>query len=173
MKLDLREFESFPAHKHLEVDPENFSFDFDGVCGFKELSVDLTVVRSDREYYCQGGVKSVLTLECARCLSQYDAEIEGQVDFIICSEAQLAEHREEAIDNEDYAFLDSTGQVADISDIVRQSVLLTLPMKPICSEDCQGLCSSCGRNLNDGSCDCKNEEIDERWAALKDLTRRE
>lgn len=173
VKLDLREFETFPARKHLEVDLEKFSLDFEGVCGVKELSVDFTLVKSENEYYCQSSIKAVVTLECARCLNEYDTEITCKQNFVICSEGQLAEFRKEADDDEDYVFLDVSGYRVDVSKILRQAIILNTPLKPICSADCQGLCSSCGKNLNMGSCDCKKDETDMRWDALKKISRRE
>jgi uncharacterized protein len=54
---------------------------------------------------------------------------------------------------------------------MREQFYLALPMKPLCSEGCKGLCAMCGTNLNKGSCDCKREWEDPRLAALKELKR--
>jgi uncharacterized protein len=59
--------------------------------------------------------------------------------------------------------------VLDLAEAVRQYALLTLPMKPLCREDCAGLCSSCGHNLNQGPCDCQPQIVDPRWSKLKEL----
>jgi uncharacterized protein len=64
----------------------------------------------------------------------------------------------------------SPGQtVIDMADDVRQTVLLAVPLKNVCREDCRGLCPQCGRNLNDGACDCKETRVDGRWDKLKEL----
>jgi len=60
----------------------------------------------------------------------------------------------------------------DLSPGLREALLLELPMKPVCSEDCRGLCPRCGANLNERRCDCEVEEIDRRWERLKDLAER-
>jgi DUF177 domain-containing protein len=56
-----------------------------------------------------------------------------------------------------------------LADLIRQYLLLAVPMHPLCREDCKGLCPQCGRNLNNGGCTCNTESGDERWAALKRL----
>jgi len=63
----------------------------------------------------------------------------------------------------------NSDQVADLTDMVRQELLLALPMKPLCSEECKGLCPRCGVNLNIETCDCRVKGMDSRWEGLKDL----
>jgi uncharacterized protein len=59
----------------------------------------------------------------------------------------------------------------DLEQLMREQFYLALPMKPLCSDDCKGLCSMCGTNLNRGTCECKREFEDPRFAALKELRR--
>ena len=168
MIVDFREFETFPAHKVLVADPEKISLDFDGVQNVESVEVDLAIQKAGEEFYCQGEVAARVTLECARCLALFEMEVNNSVDFIVCSTDMHDAHRKEALDDEDYVLLDHY-QRADLTEIVRQAILLAVSLKPLCSEDCKGLCAQCGKNLNDGPCGCKTEVIDERWAALKKL----
>jgi uncharacterized protein len=62
-----------------------------------------------------------------------------------------------------------SGDEIDLSELLRESLLLELPMRPLCSDDCVGLCSVCGKNLNQGPCGCVHDDVDPRWAVLKDL----
>ncbi|HUP28016.1 MAG TPA: DUF177 domain-containing protein, partial [Chloroflexia bacterium] len=57
----------------------------------------------------------------------------------------------------------------DLSEPVRQAILVALPMKPLCREDCKGLCPNCGANWNDGLCDCTPEQMDNHWVGLREL----
>jgi uncharacterized protein len=66
-------------------------------------------------------------------------------------------------------FISPNTHEIDLSFGVRESLLLALPMKVLCSEDCKGLCPHCGANLNEESCDCVAETIDPRWAELRKL----
>ena len=57
----------------------------------------------------------------------------------------------------------------DVDEFIYSEVIVSLPMKHLCSENCKGICSKCGKNLNDGKCDCPEKEIDPRLAALAEL----
>ena len=61
----------------------------------------------------------------------------------------------------------------DLDEFIYSETVMNLPMKHICREDCKGICSKCGKNLNDGKCDCPEKEIDPRLAALADLLKTE
>jgi hypothetical protein len=61
------------------------------------------------------------------------------------------------------------GDELDLSQLAREQILLNLPEQVLCREDCKGICPTCGKDLNEGDCKCGEDEIDPRWAALKDL----
>src|SRR5215213_1252628 len=61
------------------------------------------------------------------------------------------------------------GDAVDLDELVREQILLALPSRHLCREDCKGLCQRCGANLNNGPCSCEQGEVDPRWAALADL----
>jgi len=64
-------------------------------------------------------------------------------------------------------FYDGAG--IELKDVLREQVLLSLPMQLVCSEDCKGICSQCGKNKNTGLCQCEARPADDRWAALRNL----
>ncbi len=169
MKLFLRDFETFPAQTCLEAGPGQIRVDYDGVCDVHKVTADVNIQQTGDEFFCQADIRADVVLECARCLEHFETELSGRSDFIICAEATYAARRAEAADDEDYVFYSGESYEADISDIVRQAIILAVPMMPVCSEDCKGLCPICKVNRNEQECDCKNDEIDERWAALRDL----
>ena len=65
--------------------------------------------------------------------------------------------------------IDEKTEFVDLTDELRQSIILSLPSYPVCRQDCQGVCGTCGKNLNEGPCACKHEEQDSRWGALDAL----
>jgi uncharacterized protein len=69
----------------------------------------------------------------------------------------------------DIIYLHPETDKIDLSEDVRDYALLALPMKKLCSENCKGLCPKCGKNLNDGPCECRDEKIDPRWEPLQKL----
>jgi uncharacterized protein len=165
--LDLREFEEFPASATLSAGPGQIGADDDRLVKIDEATVRLAIQMSHEEFFCQGQIDARLTLECARCLTPFTVEVSEPVDFIIRSETRESEPG--AIDDEDYVFFKGNDLTADIVDPVRQAIVLSLPLKPLCREDCRGLCPQCRINWNEGSCDCEVKVNDPRWDGLKDL----
>ena len=98
---------------------------------------------------------------CDRCAADFDRELEIPIDAVLVTELDNEE-------NEDECVFPLDGDSADLEDIIRTTFVLNMDSKLLCSEDCKGLCCRCGKNLNDGPCDCQ-KEIDPRLAALKQL----
>lgn len=133
------------------------------------MIVNLSVQLAGEEYFCQGTVAADFGLECARCLAEFKATFSGPTDFIIRSPQPPKEGEEGIPDDEDYVDL-LEGMKAELSGIARQTLLLALPISPVCKDDCQGLCATCGVNKNEKSCDCKTQAYDERWEGLAGLS---
>jgi uncharacterized protein len=165
--LDLRVFDEYPAETTVYADPGELARLDDLVVVVKTAAVDLAIQKFAEEYYCQGQAKARVVVECARCLGEFETEFSGEVDFIVCSEPDAARHR--GVDEEEYVCFQGNDLRADIVVPVRQALVLSMPMKPLCTEICLGLCPACGGNLNERTCDCKNETIDPRWDKLKKL----
>lgn len=169
MKLNLRDFEVFPASTRLEAEPGALTLDYEGITEVGRVTVDLDIQQSGEEFFCQAHATAELTLECARCLTVFKGTIKGQTDFIACSEDTWAEAHAEAGDDEDYVFYEGRSLEVDITEQVRQAIILAMPLVPVCREDCKGLCPKCKVNRNEQECSCTFEETDPRWDQLKDL----
>ena len=168
MVLNFEEFESFPASKLLESGSEPFSIEFEGLLKIQKLSSLINIQQSDEEYFCQAKINAEVEIECARCLESFVTEIDTETDFIACSQYEYEKNKDVA-DNEDYLFFEGGGLTVDLSSIFGQAIILAISLKPLCSDECRGLCSSCGINLNEKQCECKKENIDPRWEKLKEL----
>ena len=105
--------------------------------------------------------------ECARCLEPVSLEISGELGYLYCSRGV-----EEPEGLDDYMPVETefSGKVVDVMPQIRETVYTLIPTKVLCREDCKGLCPSCGKNLNEGECSCKNEDIDPRLEALRNFT---
>lgn len=169
MILYLGEFVSFPAHKLLSAGSGEISVNYQGIQGVNEAELDLDIQKSDDEFFCQGHLRASVSVECARCLKMSVVEVNNATDFVVCSR-ESHETRKDIIDSEDYVYYEGQNLKADLTDIVRQTIILSISMKPLCSEDCRGLCQKCGVNLNDASCTCQTTETDGRWEGLKKLS---
>ena len=101
---------------------------------------------------------------CDRCASPFDREILFPIDVVLVTEFADEE-------NEDEWVFPLEGDSADLDDIVRTVFVLNLDSKLLCKEDCKGICCRCGKNLNDGPCNCQ-KELDPRFAALQQLLKK-
>ena len=108
-----------------------------------------------------GSIRTTIHGTCDRCATDFDREIEFPIDVVLVTELANEE-------NEDEWVFPLEGDSADLDDIVRTVFVLNLDSKLLCKEDCQGLCCRCGKNLNDGPCNCQ-KELNPRFAALKQL----
>ena len=104
--------------------------------------------------------------ECARCLDPVNGVYVLPFERTVVTEGTLTEEQEE--DNVD-EFVISEGGFLDIDDAVREALILSFPMRLLCSEDCEGLCPKCGKPKREGACGCVEKEIDPRWAVLASL----
>ena len=108
-----------------------------------------------------GEITTCIHGTCDRCATAFDREINLPINVVLVTEMANEE-------NEDEWVFPLEGDSADLDDIVRTVFVLNLDSKLLCKEDCQGLCCRCGKNLNDGPCNCQ-KELDPRFAALKQL----
>lgn len=119
-----------------------------------------------------GGLSVHLGLSCCRCLRRFGREIEKtfKVEYWPDPEVEEGEELELTYEDLDVGFY--RNDEIDLSGVVSEQVMLELPMKPVCREDCRGLCDQCGANLNEGSCDCDKSRIDPRFSVLVELKKR-
>lgn len=109
-----------------------------------------------------GSISTCIHGICDRCAAPFDREVSFPLDGVVLVSEMANE------ENEDEWVFPLEGDSADLEDIVRTVFVLNLSSKLLCREDCKGLCSRCGKNLNEGPCNCQ-KEIDPRLAALKQL----
>ena len=116
-----------------------------------------------------GNVAFAAEIDCTRCLTPIEKQIVFSFDvtFVPREALIVSEDKELGADDLDVDALN--GDELDMKEIVREQILLTLPEKILCKEDCKGLCEKCGSDLNLIDCSCRDDEIDPRWAALKNL----
>lgn len=120
----------------------------------KKEPVQLTVEnRGDKKLLLTGNVLLTVKIPCARCLKPVGSRLTIQFEL----ETDMRE--------KDYI----DGYNLDVDQLVHDEALLVWPERVLCREDCKGLCSTCGQNLNDGSCDCERTDLDPRMAKILDI----
>ena len=125
--------------------------------------------RTDGEVRIQGRYTVEMTAQCDRCLGHAAFPLDESFDLFYQPTEKIAHVEEVAINEEEaeIGFYEGEGMV--LEDILRERVVLALPMQRVCRESCQGICPVCGKNRNDGACDCKPHSADDRWVALRKL----
>jgi DUF177 domain-containing protein len=125
--------------------------------------------RSGRGVVVSGTFRGAVQLVCSRCLEPFPftAEEPFHLYFETARPGRAEEESELTDDELDVTYVEE-GRV-DTDNLLRENVLLSLPLQPLCREDCRGLCQRCGMNLNLGSCDCQEPRRDPRLEPLRKL----
>ena len=157
-----------PGELHLEGEGD-FELRGDG-------SVSCHVERGDDDtVHVRGRLRAELGLQCGRCLEAYSLPVEHEVDLFYLPQGETPAEQEEdvALSDHDLVVAYYQGQQLDLGELIREQLVLTLPMKRVCKQSCAGLCPSCGVNHNRSSCECAEEADggDPRFQGLKELLR--
>lgn len=132
-----------------------------------ELAFDIF---KDKEHFrLVGRVQTRLELSCGRCLEPFAWPVDASFDLRYQPHALNTGEGEREIEEDDLTTAFYENETIDLAQLMREQFYLTLPMKPLCADDCRGLCPICGTNLNRGACDCTRQWEDPRFAALKAL----
>ena len=132
------------------LDDAVLELDDDLLRPFAGIRYDLFAQQLGRELLVRGMLEQDFDAVCSRCGSDFDFTLKVP-DFVVSIEV---EEKTECV---------------DLTDEVRQSIILALPTYPVCHPECLGVCPSCGKNLNEGPCGCAHTEQDDRWGALEGL----
>jgi uncharacterized protein len=138
-------------YPHIEISPD---------VTLAPLAGKFRATRTSKGIYLSGKLTSTVQTECTRCLDPVSLPIEIELDDLFYHPASAAPPGEYTI-NED--------GILDLAPLIRELSLLAVPMQVFCRESCKGICVQCGQNLNEGECDCVFEELDPRFAVLKQL----
>lgn len=141
-ELDLKEYELFGTCPFCQ--PVQVKGQIENKAGVVSLGMD---------------VDFVLRVNCDRCLDEFERVFHYSFEHVLVTELNT--------DNDEYILVEQFQ--LDLDELVLSDILLNLPSKLLCSEDCKGLCSHCGQNLNRGSCECKDSFVDPRFAVLGEL----
>lgn len=109
--------------------------------------------------HLDGDLKGQLLLPCSRCIEDFTYEVNMEIH----------EEFTNNTDNKDDNIIFIESDSIDITEIIENNILLAMPIKRLCSENCKGLCQKCGANLNISTCNCDNEQVDPRLSALKNF----
>jgi len=116
-----------------------------------------------------GELSTQLDMACARCLEPVVENVKRAFDLLYRPLGVDAGREEMSVTGAEAEISYYQGEGLLLEDVIREQVLLAVPLKAICREDCKGLCPHCGTNLNSGTCSCAEPAEDPRWSALKEI----
>ena len=172
MLLNLSQIRTAQERYEKVYQPEAFATGDDSfkVAGPAALAFD--IFKDKAQFGLVGRVQTVLELPCDRCHEPFTLPVDATFDLRYQPHADNTGEGEREIEEDDLSTAFYDNQTIDLGQLMREQFYLSVPMKPLCREDCRGLCAICGTNLNRGACDCKREWEDPRLAALKALKNR-
>jgi uncharacterized protein len=162
--LQIQLVEEEPRLKELLLRLPHIDFSLD-----KGARADLMIEKSGETILIRGRIETQLILQCSRCLEDFRFPLNSYCEVTLSSFEGESLPQETELKGDDLRSSYYYEGEIDLSGIIREQILLDIPYKPLCHSSCKGLCPACGKDLNRGSCSCKREGFDERFAALRGL----
>lgn len=144
----------------------------DGACTFTApVRSDITAEREFDHIRVTGRVSTRIALACSRCLVDYETDIDSAftIYFRKGVSHDVAEEDEVELNEQDLISATYSGDEIDLTHEIEEQVVMEIPLKPLCNEECKGLCPACGTDLNQGSCSCPRGQTSLKFSALKDF----
>jgi uncharacterized protein len=159
------------AHERYEevYASEPFADDRDAYQVVQPVSLAFDIFKDKAQFRLVGGVRTFLELPCGRCLEPFALTVNATFDLRYQPHALNTGEGEREIEEDDLTTAFYEDDTIDLGQLMREQFFLALPMKPLCREECLGLCVMCGTNLNRETCGCKRAWEDPRLAVLKTL----
>jgi uncharacterized protein len=167
MRINIREVAESGLEIRSKETAESVGLPGDEVDG--EMEICAHIQRMGRTLFLEGDLSVSLRLQCSRCLKDFVSPRDIQFTYRV--EPHSSDDRREEVELR-RADMDVTyyaGETLKISDFLKEQIVLARPMRPLCREDCPGLCPVCGQDLNRGNCSCQPSGTDPLWSDLKRL----
>ena len=172
MQLSLRSLQD--AHEHFEkrYEPSQFPDVRDPFRVVSPVVLSFDVDRQETgRYRVAGRLTGEIELACSRCLEPFRMPVAADFDLRYVPHVENTGDDEKEVEEDDLSTAFYENDAIDLGHLIMEQLQLALPMKPLCREDCKGLCPACGTNWNAGTCDCNVKWEDPRLAALKAMKR--
>ena len=122
------------------------------------LEVDLVYYRSGQEIFFKGSFGGTLEGSCSRCLRSYSFPLNKEFDFVLSPDPSKSGRKIEELSREDLGLSYYSTEEIELAPLIKEQVMLALPTRPLCHENCRGLCGSCGVDLNKETCACSSSD---------------
>jgi uncharacterized protein len=172
MRIELDKLEQLGGSFAHSYSPEELSLEDQSAVLRRPPKVRGRITLGGAEVDLEGEISAGVEVECDRCLKPIAVAVETSFDvrYLPVSEYRRPENHE--LDAQDLSLALFDGEAIDIDQLVREQILLALPVRRLCREECRGLCQICGIDRNVSDCGCEIRAPDPRWSALKALVDR-
>ena len=159
------------AMEQVDEHPTLVELQEEGLCTFlAPIALDFTAVREYDHIRVEGIVSTRVRLDCSRCLTPYETGVSSSFTiFYTRASAQLRQDEEVELGERELVSATYDGDEIDLSSEIAEHVIMELPLKPLCRDECRGLCGSCGVDLNVAECHCTKGTTSLAFSALKDF----
>ncbi|HOW56861.1 MAG TPA: DUF177 domain-containing protein [Smithellaceae bacterium] len=134
----------------------------------REMTADCLISKAGSDIIIRGKIAAILDICCSRCLENVSLPLNSDFSYTLVP-FRLETEEELELSADDLEISYYRGDIIDLEPLLYEQIILQIPIKALCSEECRGLCPRCGINLNNASCSCHAEFIDERLAVLKNF----
>ena len=169
MQLDLTRYRQPLNHFSRIFQPDDVGQEGDAYRIAAPVHLDFDLHKDKDRFRLVGTARTELELPCSRCLETFRMPVDASFDLRYLPATEMTADEEREVQDEDLETSYYRDDQIDLNELLREQFYLALPMKPLCREDCKGLCAQCGTNLNTGTCACAAEWEDPRLAPLKGL----
>lgn len=132
----------------------------------RPIKVAAMLDKSGKQLRLEAKVETEGQFICDRCLEKFRRSVGAAYSLVYLQESPAFSEPERL----ETQYISPDTNMIDLGEDVRQFLLLALPIKMLCREECKGLCALCGQNLNSARCSCSDKEIDPRWEALRKIS---
>ena len=171
MLLDLTRFRGGAEQIERRFEPAGFGPAEEDFRVVGPVTLKAEVRKDSQKVRLVGRLTATLELACSRCLEPYTIPVESELDLLFLPVSEQAETQDVEVEDADIGVSYYKDDQIDLGEMMREQFYLALPMKPLCREDCAGLCPICGINRNREQCDCQTTWVDPRLEPLGRLTK--
>jgi uncharacterized protein len=171
MLLDLSRLKVGVQHVERRYEPAAFELSGEEFRLVAPVTLVADVTRDEQKVRLVGRVTTRIECNCGRCLDPFEVPVDADVDLFFLPAAAAAAEGDRETAEADFGVAYFKDETLDLGEVMREQFYLAVPMKPLCREDCKGLCAVCGINKNRETCTCQVEWTDPRLEPLKRLAR--
>ena len=170
MRIEVEKLNEAGAPFHAVYAPDELPLEDELTRLISEAKLEGRASKWREQVRLRGTISASVEVRCDRCVAPVVLPVNADFDATyVPAEVLITDVEATELQEDDLTFATYEGEELDLEDLAREQLLLALPTRHLCREDCRGLCLTCGEDLNTQTCHCERQDVDPRWAALAAL----